>query len=136
MDVRNLSYKEIETGCGLPTSSLRNFINGLVKDPRLDVIVSVANFLNMDINDLIGSSPLEESKIYGWNNEKKSLPLNNNLFLECCTCLINYSNEKDLRLTYDEALDVINKSYEFSQKYSEGKIDSPFLKWCMDSKKK
>jgi len=136
MEKRNLTYKEVEAGSGLPVSSLRNFINGLVKDPRLDVIVSVADFLKIDIKDLINPSPLDEVKIYGWNNEKKIAPMNNNLFLECCEGLVNYSNEKGLRLTYDEALDVINKSYDFSQKYSEGKLDNPFLKWCMDSKKK
>ena len=47
MEKRNLTYKEVEAGSGLPVSSLRNFINGLVKDPRLDVIVSVADFLKI-----------------------------------------------------------------------------------------
>lgn len=135
MEKRNLTYKEVEEGSGLPISSLRNFVNGLVKDPRLDVIVSVANFLKIDIKDLINPSPLDEVKIYGWGNEKKLSPMNNSLFLECSQGLVNYCNEKDLRLTYDESLEVISKSYDFSQKYSEGKLDTPFLKWCVDAKK-
>lgn len=126
----SLTYTEVEKGSNIPRSSLRNFINGTVKEPKLDVILAVGKFLKIDISEFL---PTNDSQSY--QIESDSSPLDEDLFAECSTNLADYLKSKNIELTLSLALEVVRKVYEYSQKYSNSKLDIAFLQWCIDKKK-
>lgn len=130
---KGLSLSEIEKGAGIPRAALRNFLNGTVKDAKIEVIIAVAKFLEIDIGELLSSNVEDEPTL-----KKESTPLNNTalnkqLLMECVQSMTSYMSKKNITVTFDESLEIIRKIYNYSIQYTESKLDTSFLEWCLDS---
>lgn len=98
-----MSYSEVERGAGIPRAALRNFLNGKVKEPRLEIILAAAKFLDIDVNELFLFSPTkgeehnpitsEESR-EPLNPEKSGELLNKELITECVKSIVGYIGKK------------------------------------------
>lgn len=134
IEQKDLSLSKVEKGAGVPRAVLRNFINGKVKEPKVDVILAVSKFLEVDLNELLSES-IEPEYISNPQDDVMIEVLDKKMLLDCVKYLIEYTTIKQKVLSIDEALSLIKKTYEYSKKYSNSKLDSSFMEWAIENKK-
>jgi transcriptional regulator with XRE-family HTH domain len=130
IEARNLSYSEVERRSGLSRASLRNFLNGHVKEPRAEMILAVASFLNLELRDLLKASQItirpDPYKV------QSPTPYNKSLFLECSQGLMTYLITKNESISLEETFDCLKKIYEYCLEYHQGQFEPSFVQWCVD----
>lgn len=131
IDHQELSLSEIEKGSGITRGSLRNFINGTVKEPRLEIILAVANFLKLDIGDMLSVGQENSQDTYKLSKSSNEL-LNEKLLVDCAKGLAEYVSKKKIQLTLEESMNIIKKVYNYSVRNNDFILDRSFLEWTLD----
>ena len=134
LDNKGISFVEVERGAGLPRSTFRNFMSGVVKEPRLEIILSAAKFLDIDPATLFAEGEMtEKNPITFFPNETLPNSLNKNLTLECVNLILNILTQKNISPSFDIFINVLNKVYNYTSDYSNGVLDKSFVEWCINA---
>ena len=131
IDHQDLSYSEIEKGAGITRGSLRNFINGTVKEPKLEIIIAVANFLKLDIADMLSDSKDNIKDSYKIRKSPDAV-LDEKLLVDCAKGLAEYVMIQKIEIDLEESINIIKKVYNYSVRNNNSILDSSFLEWTLD----
>jgi transcriptional regulator with XRE-family HTH domain len=132
---KSITIAEIERRTGLTRLSFRNFIEGKVKEPRADVLLSVAKFLDIDLYYLyeLASFDPSSAKVPLINfSTKNQEPCNIALLQECVTHITNTLNKKKISLPFEQIIQLIKKLFHYCEQYTKGKLDESFINWQID----
>jgi transcriptional regulator with XRE-family HTH domain len=129
IEEKDFSILEVEKKAGIPRDTLRNFLSGRVKEPKIETIKAASRLLNIDINEhfLNNSSSKKTSHLETCNLD---------ILEKCCTSIAQYAEHKKKKLSFDEFVNYLKKIYEYHKDYSPENINESFISWCMDQDKK
>ena len=62
---KNLTYDDIDTGCGIPAPTVKNILTGKTKNPRSDTLKTLCDFLEVPVEKVYGEEKqiIEEKAI-------------------------------------------------------------------------
>lgn len=131
LESRQLNCNQVEKKAGLPRAALRNFINGTVKGPKLEVIMAAANFLEINLNEL----PLDsEDQTYTFESSSSSFEKTNyELLITCAQTLDKTSQKKNTHHSLEQSLALLKKIYNYCYAYNNQRLDESFVEWCIDN---
>lgn len=136
MDAKNLSVAELERKAGLSIHSIRNILQGRVKNPRAQVLQAIADTLGCSLLDLMNSSPRNIKSIGSYKIEMQNpLPLENfELMRDCFKMVLELIEHKGITLTIDDFFELIAIIYSYSLSDEPRVLDFKFAKWVLDNK--
>lgn len=135
MEKNNISIHAIEKRSGLKRGAISNIIRGTSKNPSADTLVSISNFLDCSLDELIEREHTEKKESSFLEENKKSLSNTKweaNLFIEAVNVVEKELNRKLIsNLNLDRALIAINEVYTYSLNKNNGQIDKNFAEWLV-----
>lgn len=123
IEENDYSILEVEKKAGIPRDTLRNFLTGRVKEPKIDTIKAVSRLLNIDLQTYFHEATTQQEKC------------NLELFEKCFTCVIRYATHHNKDLSFDDVVCLVKKIYIYHKDYSPEIISESFIAWCMDQEK-
>ena len=134
MKAKNLSIAKLEKEAGLTIHSVRNILKGRIKNPRAEVLLSVAEALECSLLDFMNPSCLpkiSEGKSYIITKKETALDYPD-LMMACTNAIMSLSEEIKC-LCVDDYVEIVKTLYLYSLP-SEPKIpDIKFAKWLLES---
>jgi transcriptional regulator with XRE-family HTH domain len=134
MKAKNLSISNLERKAGLSIHSLRNFLKGSVKNPRIEVLSATVEVLECSILDFIIPSSFStrvEQKKYIIN--KQNCPLDHpDFMIECANAVASLLEEEGLTLSLSDYFDAITALYFYSLPKEPRMPDIKFAKWFLE----
>jgi transcriptional regulator with XRE-family HTH domain len=128
IDEKNLNVATVEKSAGLSRSSLYNFLTGKVNEPRLDVLLAAAKVLEIDPLKILHLGNF----VFDKTVETNSKSYNHLLLLQCSQSVIESIIKRQEKISIDTTFKIIRKVYDYSQKYSDEKLDTAFVEWSID----
>lgn len=130
IESKRTTATEVERLTNLPTKSLRNFLNGNVKEPKVDVIMSVAKFLNIKLEDLWNLT--EDISLVSSDNASY---IDVDLFKRCVAELGSVIKKKKLSVTMEEFIRASKETYQYFTTYKppHTELDTTFINWYVDT---
>ena len=133
LDERELSYESIERKAGISRFALRNFLVGKVKQPRLDVIVAAAKFLEIAPSEIFGASAAIDNDFEKKKTDEFIIEYDNKLLITCLDYLTKCITLSGKKIDLDSTLDLLKRVYVYSAKYSNENADKAFIEWSVDN---
>jgi transcriptional regulator with XRE-family HTH domain len=134
MKAKNLSISNLERKAGLSIHSLRNFLKGSVKNPRIEVLSATAEALECSILDFIipfSFSTRFEQKKYIINKQICSLD-HPEFMIACANAVATLLKEEALTLSLSDYFDIITALYFYSLPREPRTPDIKFAKWLLE----
>mgnify|MGYP000028131262 CR=1 FL=1 len=137
LEDRQLNCSLVERKVGIPRAALRNFVNGTVKGPKIEMIMAVANFLEIDLNSLPNSNKNTLSHVENYSaslntNELSSTAINLDLLILCLNALAKSLKKKGGCYNINQITSLLIKIYNFCYIYNNQKLDESFVEWSID----
>lgn len=116
---RNWKIADLENKLGV-TRSVSNILRGSSKNPTIELLQSIAQAFNIDVQDLI-EQPMD----------KQDTDIE--LLLNSCQKVIEEINALSLsdRLSYKVIISIIKEAYEYSLRLDLKSVDQNFVKWAI-----
>lgn len=92
LSLNNKTQKDLVDYTGISSSTVSNWCTGQ-KMPRMDKIQSIANWLGLELSDLLESRTNKQQRTYYLNDEARQAAQ-------------DYSENKELKMLFDAARDV------------------------------
>ena len=127
---KSITATEVEREVGLPLASLRNFLKGRVLEPKFDVIIKVAQYLKIDLADLVSEkNPAEiEEQIKTTNILHE---WDRSLFQSAVDSVSKHLEENQHKLCYNQVMPIIESAYLYSLEHKNKRIDDDFVAWSI-----
>jgi len=127
---KSITATEVEREVGLPLASLRNFLKGRVLEPKFDVIIKVAQYLKIDLADLVSEqNPAEKEEhnktttiLHEWDRF---------LFQSAVESVSKHLEENQYKLCYNQVMAIIESAYLYSLEHKNKRIDDDFVAWSI-----
>lgn len=138
LEDRQLNCSLVERKVGIPRAALRNFVNGTVKGPKIEMIMAVANFLEIDLNSLPNSNKNTLSHVENHNaslstNGLVSTATNLDLLIICLNTLVKFLKKKEHCYNINQITSLLIKIYNFCYTYNNQQLDESFVEWSIDN---
>lgn len=130
LDEQSLTATEAERAIGLPLASLRNFLKGRVVEPRFDMIVKVAQHLNINLSDLL-STDSNENEFLDHKIKDTLHEWDKNLFKDAVDSISLALEQKKYKPCYSQVLPLIESVYLYSLEHKNKSIDNDFVRWVI-----
>lgn len=126
---QSITATEVEREVGIPLASLRNFLKGRVLEPKFDVIIKVAQFLKIDLADLVSH---EQPAIEIQSNKTSALhEWDKSLFQSAVDSVSKHLAENQHKLCYNQVIPIIESAYLYSLEHKNKCIDDDFVAWSI-----
>ena len=136
---KKLTIADVERRVGLTRLSLRNFMDAKAKEPRADMLLFVAKYLEIDLHYLVEVASFDSSvdktfvlRPSGYANP----PCDGYLFQTCVDHVLCAAQARQLVLSLDQVITIVKQIYRYCQQYTQGKFDESFVNWQLDHLKK
>lgn len=140
LETRQLNCNLVEKQAGIPRAALRNFVNGTVKGPKIEMIMAAAHFLEIDLSDIPDHDKNTDTNQYtneadGISKGKDIIPTETNfeLLRECLNALSKSLEQKKRSHTLDQSITLLLKIYNFCYTYNNQQLDESFVEWSIDN---
>ncbi len=128
MKAKNLSISKLEKEAGLTIHSIRNILKGRIKNPRAEVLLSIAEVLECSLLDFMRPSCLPKTAEEKDNTSTKrgtSLEYPD-LMRACANVIISLSEEKKYPCV-DDYVEIVKTLYLYSLPLESNSLPDNFL---------
>ncbi len=135
MKEKGLSIAQLERQAGLSIHSVRNFLKGKIKKPRLQFFQAIAAVLECSTMDLLGfsaSTPHPSLSSEAMREKKKLLLEDLDLMQECAFVLLNLLKEKKYQISVEDFFKNLKVFYSYSSYKEPQKVDLRFARWIVE----
>ena len=122
---RNVSLAE--RMAGVPENTIRNILEGTSKNPKIETLQAIAKFLDCSLDELVGNIPKQHTK------PQTNVPLNSKLFTSIVEIINIHISKKNLKITFDQVMLIIEKSYTFCYEKRNQLADKEFIEWLLET---
>lgn len=134
----SISTRQLEQNAGLKRGAIQNILEGKSNNPKIEILVAIAEAVGCTIDQLIGKSESNSvsAKNYKTEDHKaQNLNWNSELYQNCVMEVENYLKAKNLSPSNEQILLFIKEAYTYSIQGNDNKADSKFIKWFIDNYK-
>ena len=125
---RNVSAAE--RLAGLPENTIRNILDGVSKNPKIETLQAISRFLGCSLDELVGNITKPAVKA------KPDLPIDYELFASVFELVNTYLNKNNIQVTLDQIIFLLEQSYDFCYTKRSKQIDREFVEWLIDTNHK
>ena len=125
---KRLSFYEFEKEAGLHKNYISNFLAGK-SNPNLEVLMKMANSLNVSINDLVYETP-NFSKTITFSFDK--IELDESLLNNCQKEIQSALNAKKYEMSFNKYMMILKETYLYCLHRNQKKLDKKFIHWFVE----
>lgn len=131
---KDVSTRELERQAGLKRGSIQNILDGKSSNPRIEIVMAIAEALNCTVDELLNKSASRSANNQAEEeNSNKTIAWNSALYRDCIKEVENYLQVKNRNLSDEQILYLIKEAYTYSIQGESDKADLRFIKWFIDN---
>lgn len=121
-----LSIAATERKAGLKRNYIQNLLYGKSKNATKEAISAISKALGCKPNEIIENYQME------WNTPESRTEWNELLTIDIIKKISIEINEKEISVTFEEILSILQDAYFYCINTKEQKIDENFITWAIN----
>jgi transcriptional regulator with XRE-family HTH domain len=133
MESLGINVRALERKAGLNTGAVNNILNGASANPTAETLNALANAFDCMVDELLGRSALQTSSELEINIDNfHSYQWSPTLYASIVAELNKQIAEKQINITSEKALYIIQEVYLYSLKKHKEAADGSLIDWLLD----